>query len=169
MNLTMLLDMAADGFGDRVVIGPRDGGLTASRLRALASRAAGRVRESGAEAVVYLAENGPAFPVALFAAAFAGVPLVPVNYRLGDEQLDRLLAGHPGAYGIAGDDRHEALHGAGLSARTPAAFLRAAGEAGASAEEAPPDPEATAVLIYTSGTTSEPKGVVLRHRNRGRP
>ena len=25
MNLTMLLDMAADGFGDRVVVGRRDG------------------------------------------------------------------------------------------------------------------------------------------------
>ena len=29
MNLGMLLDMAADGFGDRVVVGRRDGGLTA--------------------------------------------------------------------------------------------------------------------------------------------
>ena len=37
MNLTMLLDMAADGFGDRVVVGPRDGGLTAAELRRLAA------------------------------------------------------------------------------------------------------------------------------------
>ncbi|MFA1546043.1 class I adenylate-forming enzyme family protein [Actinomadura chokoriensis] len=167
MNVTMLLDMAADGFGDRIVVGSRNGGLTASRLRAAASGAAALIRESGADAVLYLAVNGPAFPVAMFAAAFAGVPLVPVNYRLGEEQLARLLAAHPKAYGIAGDGQHEALLGAGPSVRTPEDFLREAGEAAdrARGEEAPADPDATAVLIYTSGTASAPKGVVLRHRN----
>ncbi|TDC87061.1 long-chain fatty acid--CoA ligase [Actinomadura sp. 7K507] len=167
MNVTMLLDMAADGFGDRIVAGFRNGGLTASRLRALASGAAGRVRESGAEAVFYIAVNGPAFPVAMFAAAYAGVPLVPVNYRLGEQQLGRLLANHPKAYGIAEEGQHEALLNAGLSARTPAAFLREAAEAADRPGEGDvqADPDATAVLIYTSGTTSEPKGVVLRHHN----
>ncbi|WP_395111038.1 class I adenylate-forming enzyme family protein [Actinomadura sp. SCN-SB] len=167
MNVTILLDMAADGFGDRIVAGSRDGGLTASRLRALATGAARRIRESGAEAVVHLAANGPAFPVAMFAAAFAGVPLVPVNYRLGDEQLGRLLAGHPNAFGIAEEDRHDALKGAGLPARTPEEFVRDAGEAADHGEEEDvrSEPDATAVLIYTSGTTSEPKGVLLRHHN----
>jgi len=33
MNLGMLLDMAAEGFGDRVVVGRRDDGLTVDRLR----------------------------------------------------------------------------------------------------------------------------------------
>ena len=27
MNIATILDMAADGFGERVAIGPRDGGL----------------------------------------------------------------------------------------------------------------------------------------------
>jgi acyl-CoA synthetase (AMP-forming)/AMP-acid ligase II len=124
------------------------------------------VRESGAEAVVYLAVNGPAFPVAMFAAAWAGVPLVPVNYRLGEEQLDRLLANHPKAYAIAEEGRRETLLRAGLSVRTPAEFLHDADQAADHGEEdAQADPDATAVLIYTSGTTSEPKGVVLRHHN----
>src|SRR6476661_6654360 len=102
MNLTMLLDMAVDGFGDRVVIGRREGGITAAQLNDMSIAGAAAIRESGADAVVYLAVNGPAFPVAMFAAARAGVPLVPVNYRLGEEQLSALLANHPKAFGIAG-------------------------------------------------------------------
>src|SRR6476620_10061006 len=119
MNVAMLLDMAADGFGDRIVVGRTADGLTPVRLRELAAGAARVVRAAGADAIVYLAVNGPAFPVAVFAAAQAGVPLVPVNYRLGAEQLDALLANHPRALGIADPEQAEALRRAGLSVRSP--------------------------------------------------
>ena len=166
MNISMLLDMAAEGFGERVVVGRRGDGLTAGRLRELSAGAVRAVRGTGADAVVYLATNGPAFPVALFAAARAGVPLIPVNYRLGDEQLDALLVNHPHALGIADSEHVEVLRRAGLLVRSPAEWLADAAENTALAvNEDPAQPEATAVLIYTSGTTSAPKGVVLRHHN----
>ncbi|MEU3615384.1 long-chain fatty acid--CoA ligase [Streptomyces sp. NPDC006872] len=166
MNLSMLLDMGAEGFGDRVVIGRANDGLTARRLRELCIGGAHAVRTAGADAIVYLAANGPALPVALFAAARAGVPLVPVNYRLGDEQLDALLANHPRALGIAGPEHGAALSRAGLPVCGPADWLaRAAANAGRPVDEDPAPPGSPAVLIYTSGTTSAPKGVVLRHHN----
>ena len=165
MNLGMLLDMAADGFGDRVVIGPRDGGFTATQLRAMALAGAESVAAAGADAIVYLAVNGPAFPVALFAAAYAGVPLVPVNYRLGDEQLRSLLANHTNALGIAGaGDESALLREAGLSTCSPKEWLDRTSTA-AAAEGGFIDPASTAVVIYTSGSTAAPKGVVLRHQN----
>jgi acyl-CoA synthetase (AMP-forming)/AMP-acid ligase II len=101
MNLTMLLDMAVDGFGDRVLVGRREAGLTAGGLRAFAVGGARVARDADADAIVYLGANGPAFHVALFAAAYAGIPLVPVNYRLGEGQLEQLLANHPGACVVA--------------------------------------------------------------------
>ncbi|MGW0872095.1 class I adenylate-forming enzyme family protein [Streptomyces sp. NPDC002740] len=167
MNISMLSDMAAEGFGDRVVIGRTDDGLTARRLRELAAGGAHLVRAADADAIVYLAVNGPALPVALFAAARAGVPLVPVNYRLGAAQLDALLANHPRALGIADPEHGEALRRAGLTAHTPAEWLaRAARHPGPGpAADDPPPPASPAVLIYTSGTTSAPKGVLLRHHH----
>jgi acyl-CoA synthetase (AMP-forming)/AMP-acid ligase II len=163
----MLLDMAAEGFGDRVVVGRAHDGLTAARLRELAVGGARSIRDAEADAIVYLAVNGPALPAALFAAARAGVPLVPVNYRLGDAQLDALLANHPRVLGIADPAHGAALRRAGLPVRSPEEWLaRAAGHAGPRADaEDRAIPDAPVVLIYTSGTTAAPKGVVLRHHN----
>ena len=118
MRLTLLLDMAADGFGDRVLVGRRSGGITAAELARRSHSGAALLRERAADALVYLDVNGPAFPVALFAAARAGVPLVPLNYRLGQRQLDALLARHPKALGIAGPGALTHFERAGLSAMT---------------------------------------------------
>ncbi|MCW2784721.1 MAG: long-chain fatty acid--CoA ligase [Marmoricola sp.] len=159
MNLTILLDMATDGFGERVIVGTRQDGLTVGRLRAAALRGAGLVRAADADSIVYLAVNGPAFPVALFAAAYAGVPLVPLNYRLGHEQLDELLANHPRAFLIT-----QSAEPGDPTSMSTAAWL-AGTTSGASAEDPVEEAEGAAVVIYTSGTTSAPKGVLLGHHN----
>src|SRR5688572_30148115 len=90
MNLLLLLDMVAAGRGDEVAVQAGDDRLTAAEL--LAAAWAGAELAAGTSALAYVGTNGLAFPIGLFAAAAAGVPFVPLNYRLSDEQLHDLLA-----------------------------------------------------------------------------
>ena len=162
MNLLLLLDMAAAGRGDEVVVQSGADRLTANEL--LAGAWAGAKYTAGATALAYVGTNGLAFPLGLFAAAAAGVPFVPLNYRLSDDQLHDLLVplgdvvvvaeGHPaGALAVRG---HRVLE--------VEAFVAAA-RACAATGEVPSESDHPAVLLHTSGTTSAPKAAVLRHRH----
>src|SRR6266481_2724168 len=105
MNLLTLAEMAATGMPGRIAVGPlrepdRAGGagparLTYPQLLDGARAGASLLRDCAAAEVVYLGVNGPAFPLALLSAAWAGIPLVPLNYRLGHDQLAGLLSHHP--------------------------------------------------------------------------
>ena len=146
MNITMILEMVASG-GDRPVVTANGRSLTASDLLARARAAAHRFR--GHPAVLYLSPSHLAYPVALFGAALSGIPFIPLNYRLGEHQLARLLARHPGAL---------VLRPADLDALLSA-------EEDAEATEFAQDQDSVAVVLYTSGTTAEPKAALLRHRH----
>jgi len=177
MNIGMILEMATSA-GDRAAVTAADRSLTAVRLLELARSAAHRFQ--GYPAVLYLGANHLAYPVALFGAALAGIPLVPVNYRLGEHQLAGIIARHPGALilhpadldALLDPDSHlEPVAGEerlALGASQPALGegQSAAGDGEpVTAQPAVQDPDAIAALIYTSGTTAEPKAAVLRHRH----
>src|SRR5574340_606977 len=91
MNLTMLLEMAADTGPDRVAVGSRDGGVTYRQLLDRARALAAQWTASEHRHVALLDLNTPAVPVLLFGAATAGLPIAPLNYRLTDEQLDEAV------------------------------------------------------------------------------
>jgi acyl-CoA synthetase (AMP-forming)/AMP-acid ligase II len=161
----MLLDMAVSGHGERPAFGGRGSAVTYQELFNLAGRGAHQIRTLGAERVVFIAPNRLAFPVALFAAAWAGVPFVPMNYRLGHAPMEALLKDQGKALVIAAGEAADPARRTGHSPVEPAAWLR-----DVVAEQDPDrqwnnDGDAIAVLLYTSGTTAAPKAAILRHRN----
>lgn len=114
--------------------------------------------------VALLDESSEAAPIALFGAALAGIPYVPLNYRLADADLGALLDRIKPAYVIGDVERTNRLsQGHTVAARE--AFVKAAETAaeGASGEER--EGEGIAAQIFTSGTTAAPKAALLRHSN----
>ena len=157
MNLAMILDMVADGLGDRVLIGPRDTGITAAQLRDKAFAGAAGVRAAGADRLVYLGPNGPSFPVALFSAVLAQVPFLPVNYRLGEEQLADVLSRQGTPLVVTDTPERVSAPTVGIDELLDLSPV--------GGEMPYLDPDEVAVLLMTSGTTAAPKSAVLRHRN----
>src|SRR5258705_9056042 len=91
MNISMLLEMAADGLGDRPAVGPLNGGTSYTGLLARARKAARYFQTHDVHHVALIGLNTPVVPLVLYGAALADKPFVPLNYRLKDEQLQAIL------------------------------------------------------------------------------
>ena len=164
MNISLVLQMAADA-------NPESIGLVCEgkrwSYRALLQAAQGAARnfsKFGCSHVALLDESSEAAAIALFGAALAGVPYVPLNYRLADPDLAALLGRITPAYIVGDVERIQRLSpDGGHRALAREAFVAETvqTEPLSSSEE----PEGVAVQLFTSGTTAAPKAALLRHAN----
>jgi len=141
-------DAEAVRFGQRSV--------TYRKLRVVTAALACRV--SDARRVAIWAQPELETCVAMVVALAAGVPAVPVNPQLGTRELQHLLSDATPELVLTAP---EATLPSALRA-LPRLDVDLRAEGGSMPPE--PDPESPALIVYTSGTTGPPKGVVLPRR-----
>jgi long-chain acyl-CoA synthetase len=111
-----------------------------------------------------LLPNGIDYLELIYACAWLGVAVVPLNTRLSVVEIDRILAdAQP-----RGVIRHSSLPVPGVAVPWEHVIDRAPLRIDRNGDTPPEpidDPDAALALIYTSGTTGHPKGVVVTHAN----
>ena len=173
MNLAANLLRSAARFPDRPAVRLDDTVLTYADLDDRSARAAAVLTARGVrpgDRVAIMLPNVPEFAILYYGVLRAGAVVVPMNpllkarevaYYLGDSEAGLIFAG-PGC-------AEEAAAGA---ARAGATWQLVDGGFAAELASTPPRPAVTdragtdtAVILYTSGTTGQPKGAELTHAN----
>jgi len=167
MSISLLLEMAVSSNPDRTAVVSGDTRLTTQQLSDLADGTAGVIAGSNANHVVYVGTGGAMLPLLIFASARAGLGFTPINYRLSAEGIQALIRRLPEPLVVVDSRYRDELGsesgGVGQRVIDSDEFLAAARDAEPAAEFA--DPDAVAIVLFTSGTTSQPKAVELTHNN----
>lgn len=166
MNISLILQMAADADAERIGVVCDGRRWSYGALLRAVQGAAAIIAQSGCTHVALLDESSEAAAIALFGAAIAGVPYVPLNYRLADADLAALLGRIAPAWIIGDVERVGRLDPqGGHTYLARADFVAAAEAAAATASGEEREGEGIAAQIFTSGTTAAPKAALLRHSN----
>ncbi|MGH9632887.1 MAG: class I adenylate-forming enzyme family protein, partial [Bryobacteraceae bacterium] len=128
-----------------------------------------RLRASGfrkEDKVLIWSENRPEWLIALWGCLLEGVVVVPVDYRASADLLQRVHNVSQASLLLVGDE----VPGAPLDTQTPVWRLSSMSgmnlpHPSESREAGRIDKDDIAEILFTSGATAEPKGVVITHRN----
>jgi acyl-CoA synthetase (AMP-forming)/AMP-acid ligase II len=136
------------------------------RVEAVAALLRESLGDGRCEPVAVVAEHDPAVPELYLGVMAAGHAVVPLSARLPDEAIARVVARSGARVGILSPEVADRLKAVGAVSDTAAwlAYGRARPEL-VVPQRAAELPQGTAMVCFTSGTTGEPKGVILTHLN----
>ena len=166
-------------FGERPAVSVRGPSgvrrFTYRQLDEMAARAAGRLSDAGVSAgerCAILAENSAEWCAIYLGVLRRGAIAVPLDTNYSQAQVTTLLRDSGARCLVASARFAETAAGSGQDTGTPVVAVdallapAAAVVAGRNALPVPViTPDQPAVILYTSGTTADPKGVVLTHAN----
>ena len=173
-NIADLLSQSGDLRPDDVAIKVDESQLSYAELDRAAARVAGLLRGKGVQPgdrVGIMLPNVAHFALCYYGALRVGAAIVPMNpllkerevgFYLGDSEARVILAWHQFA-----DAAHAGAEQAGVECVLvePGEFEALLQRCQPADEVVDRQPDDTAVILYTSGTTGKPKGAELTHEN----
>lgn len=129
-----------------------------------------RHRVRSGDRIVTWSANDPWLAAAYFAIWRLGAVIVPLDLRMAQDVVMRICARTRPTLVLAGPEvSRDQVHALGVPALAVSAEGLSGGGPDADAAvidalPAPPNPDALCEILYTSGTTGDPKGVALTHR-----
>ena len=175
-NLATLLQDSAEKFPERIGIRLDDIALNYAAMNQLSQRVAGLLRAKGIEQgdrVCVMLPNVPHFAMVYYAILRLGAIVVPMNVLLTSREITHYMNDSGAKLILVWNDFAAEAVAAGeetgveVQKVDPGPFLELVGGSDPVEEIASVQPDDTAVVLYTSGTTGTPKGAELTHNNIG--
>ena len=171
-NLAANLVDAANEHADRPAVRLDDATLTYADLHRAAAAVAGDLVARGIEPgdrVGLVLPNIPAYPILFYGALYAGAVVVPMNPLLKSREVEYYLKDSGMSLVFGWDGGGDAVPQGAEAVGIPSVMVGALGpsESDGDAVDTPVEraDDDTAVILYTSGTTGQPKGAELTHHN----
>ena len=171
INLSSFIAFHARRTPDRCALKYRGEEISYADFDGRVRRVGGWLASQGIDAgdvVAVVMKNSTAFLELVFATSHIGAVFLPINYRLSADEVGYIV-GNSGARILIADEEFASIAAGGV----PMALLDEAAQSGATrlapdVEQAPMHvrkPRDLMRLMYTSGTTDRPKGVMLTYEN----
>ena len=151
--------------GGRIALICGDESVSFAQLADRVARAAGALAALGVrpgELVLFLMRDTPEFAAAWLGAVRVGAVAIALNNKLSDAEVGHVIADSKPRLALV-DDRFAERRFAGINALRASAFREQLAHAPA-APVFETSPETPAFMLYSSGTTGHPKGIIHVHR-----